>query len=54
MSLLQSLIGRVARKVLQNERTDTDFRPPPGQGRDVISGWRETPRVPGSTQDRTF
>ncbi|GAA1038074.1 hypothetical protein GCM10009557_53110 [Virgisporangium ochraceum] len=50
-------IGRivsVARKLLKETRTDTDFRRPPAQGRDVVSGWRETPRVPGSTQDRTF
>ncbi len=50
-------IGRivsVARKLLKETRTDTDFRRPPAQGRDVISGWGQTPRVPGSTQDRTF
>ena len=50
-------IGRivsVARKLLKETRTDTDFRRPPAQGRDVVSGWGQTPRVPGSTQDRTF
>ena len=54
MSLLPGLLGRIARKVLQNDRSDTDFRPPPRQGRDVIAGWERPPRVPGSTQDRTF
>jgi hypothetical protein len=54
MSGLPGLIGRIARMVLKNERTDTDYRPPARQGRDVIGGWERPPRVPGSTQDRTF
>jgi hypothetical protein len=47
-------IAAVARRIMKETRTDTDPRPPSGQGRDVISGWGERPRVPGSTQDRTF
>ena len=51
---LPGLIGRIARKILQDHRTDVDYRPPQRQGRDVIAGWEQRPHVPGSTQDRTF
>ncbi|GAA0919331.1 hypothetical protein [Virgisporangium aurantiacum] len=47
-------IAAIARKLLKDTPTDTDPRRPPAQGRDVISGWGDRPRVPGSTQDRTF
>lgn len=50
-------IGRIAaivRRLFKEVPTDTDPRRPPAQGRDVISGRGERPRVPGSTQDRTF
>jgi hypothetical protein len=38
--------------LLPRDRTDVDFRPPPEQGRDVIAGWEEPPRVPGSNEDQ--
>jgi hypothetical protein len=47
-------IAAVARKILKETSNDTSPRRPSGQRRDVISGWGERPRVPGSTQDRTF